>query len=130
MVPEEVSFGTFLSSGLDSSIVSTVISREFPEKHFDTFCVEFPDITDPYHGVADESILAREYSGLLGTRHHTIKADSKALLSVLDDFVKFSDSPFSVSSGLGVMLVAEKAKELGLRVLLSGDGADELYGGY
>ena len=130
MVPEEVPFGAFLSSGLDSSIVSTVISREFPEKQFETFCVEFPDVADPYHRFADESILAKEYSELLGTSHHTIKADSKSLLSALDDFVKFSDSPFAVSSGLGVMLVAEKAKELGLRVLLSGDGADELYGGY
>ena len=130
MVPEEVPFGTFLSSGLDSSIVSTVISNEFPEKKFDTFCVEFPEVVDPYHGFANESTLAKEYAELLGTSHHTIKADSKSLLSALDDFVKFSDSPFAVSSGLGVLLVAKKAKELGLRVLLSGDGADELYGGY
>lgn len=130
MVPKEVPFGTFLSSGLDSSIVSTLIAKNEKKSNFDTFCVEFPNIHDPYHGLANESDLALEYAKALGTAHHTIKADAKSLLEMLDDFVKYADSPFAVSSGIGVMLVAKKAKMLGLKVLLSGDGADELYGGY
>jgi asparagine synthase (glutamine-hydrolysing) len=130
MIPREVPFGAFLSSGLDSSIISTIIAEKQPRNSFDTFCIEFPDLVDPYHGFANESDLAFQYAQLLGSRHHTIKADSKSFLALLNDFVKFADSPFAVSSGLGVMMVAREAQSLGLKVLLSGDGADELYGGY
>lgn len=130
MMPTEVPFGTFLSSGLDSSIVSTVAFKKSKEKCLNTFCVQFPDLSDPYHGFSNESSLAAEYANHLGTNHHNVIADASTVLSALDDFVRLSDSPFAVSSGLGVFLVSKKAKELGLKVLLSGDGADELYGGY
>ena len=130
MIPAEVPFGTFLSSGLDSSIVSTVAFKKSKDKSLNTFCVQFPDLSDPYHGFSNESTLAAECANHLGTNHHTVIADASTVLRALDDFVQISDSPFAVSSGLGVFLVSKKAKELGLKVLLSGDGADELYGGY
>lgn len=130
MIPSEVPFGTFLSSGLDSSIISTLALQHSKNRELHTFCVRFPNLSDPYHGFSDESDFAAEYAEMLGTTHHTINADSKTILDSLDDFVQLSDSPFAVSSGLGVFLVSKMARELGLKVLLSGDGADELYGGY
>ena len=50
--------------------------------------------------------------------------------NLLDKFVHHGDQPFAVSSGLGILAVAEAAHEAGIKVLLSGDGADECFGGY
>ena len=50
--------------------------------------------------------------------------------SLLGDFCTYADQPFGVSSGLGVMAVSKAAHAAGVKVLLTGDGADETLGGY
>jgi asparagine synthase (glutamine-hydrolysing) len=120
--------GSFLSSGLDSSIISTIAVKKL--KKLDTFTVGFENIDDPYHGKSDESVYASEYAKKIGSNHHTILVTGKKYLDDLDDFVKFGDQPWGVSSGLGVMAVAKAARELGIKVLLTGDAADECFGGY
>jgi asparagine synthase (glutamine-hydrolysing) len=124
----DVPIGSFLSGGLDSSIISTIAARELPT--LDTFTVSFGDIVDPYHGHADESKAAAETAKLIGSNHHTIRVTADSLRSSLDDFCKFGDLPFAVSSGLGVLAVSKAAHDMGIKVLLTGDGADECFGGY
>lgn len=124
----EVKVGCFLSGGLDSSIVTTLAAREIP--NLTTFSVGFENLSDPYHGFSDESSLAADYASQLKTQHHTIKVDAKIFRNLLDEFTYYGDQPFSVSSGLGILAIAKHAKELGIKVLLSGDGADECFGGY
>ena len=124
----DVPVGSFLSGGLDSSIVATVASRELPS--LDTFTIEFEDIDDPYHGKANESLAARETSEFIGSNHHNVPVTSEDFRSSLEDFVKYGDLPFSVSSGLGIMAVSKAARDKGIKVLLTGDGADECFGGY
>jgi asparagine synthase (glutamine-hydrolysing) len=50
--------------------------------------------------------------------------------NLLDDFIKKAGQPFAVSSGLGILAISQSARQNGIKVLLSGDGADELFGGY
>ena len=124
----DVPVGSFLSGGLDSSIISAIASREL--KTLDTFTVSFENIRDPYHGHADESEAALLTAAILGTNHHTVSVTADSMRADLDDFVKFGDLPFGVSSGLGILAISKAAKEAGIKVLLSGDGADECFGGY
>ena len=124
----DVSIGSFLSGGLDSSIVTT-IAREHVDD-LDTFTIRFEDVEDPYHGRADESNEAKRYAGKLETNHHTIPVCAETFSDQLETFCEYGDQPFAVSSGLGLLLIAKAAREAGIKVLLSGDGADELFGGY
>ncbi len=124
----DVPVGSFLSGGLDSSIVAALATRELGS--IDTFSVGFDLMSDPYHGTSDESELAANYAKKLGSRHHTIRVTAASFREDLDQFVHFADQPFGVSSGLGVMTVARAARDEGIKVLLSGDCADECFGGY
>lgn len=124
----DVPLGSFLSGGLDSSIVATIARRNLDR--LDTFTIGFEDVDDPYHGRADESQDAREYAKVLGTNHHEIRVTGQTFQDALDTFCEFGDQPFAVSSGLGLLTIAKAAREAGIKVLLSGDGADEVFGGY
>lgn len=124
----DVPVGSFLSGGLDSSIVATVAARE--KGQIDTFSIGFEKLADPYHGMADESDQAAETARLIGSRHHAIHVTGKDFLDQLDTFIAHAGQPYSVSSGLGILVIARAAREAGIKVLLSGDGADECFGGY
>lgn len=124
----DVPIGCFLSGGLDSSIVATLAAKNL--RALDTFTISFENVHDPYHGTADESPYAAFYAKKLGSRHHEIKLGAEDFYK---DFLRLcvsADQPFSVSSGLGIMAIARAAKEAGIKVLLSGDCADECFGGY
>ena len=124
----DVPMGSFLSSGLDSSIVATLASKKLPE--LTTFCIAFEDVADPYHGRVDESAAAQELADILGTDHHNIHVTANEFYRDLSVFCKYGDQPFAVSSGLGILSIARAASKHGIKVLLSGDGADECFGGY
>lgn len=120
--------GAFLSGGLDSSIVVGLASQQI--ENLKTFNVAFSDGYDPYCGFTDESAFAREVAKTFKTEHYEIRVDSKSYQAYLMDFVANMDEPFGAISGIGIGMIARKARELGIKVLLSGDGADEMFGGY
>ncbi|MCK6417787.1 MAG: asparagine synthetase B family protein, partial [Alphaproteobacteria bacterium] len=125
----DVPVGAFLSSGLDSSIVCTLARQRLTD--LTTFSIGFmPDAVDPYEGHADESAEAEAYARHLGTKHHVIRVRGADFKQDLSLFCQRAGQPYAVSSGLGVMAVAREARKRGIKVLLSGDGADELFGGY
>ncbi|WP_461209869.1 asparagine synthase (glutamine-hydrolyzing) [Desulfocurvus sp. DL9XJH121] len=124
----DVPVGCFLSGGLDSSIVSTLAARSLGQ--LDTFSIGFEDLDDPYGGSQDESSYARLVSQAIGSRHHEIRVTAKDFDELLETFCVAGDQPFAVSSGLGILAVAQRARQEGIKVLLSGDGADECFGGY
>jgi asparagine synthase (glutamine-hydrolysing) len=124
----DVPVGSFLSGGLDSSIVATIAAKSLPS--LDTFSVGFDDLADPYHGWADESEVAAATARTIGTRHHSIRVTAQSFRDELGRFCTHGDQPFAVSSGLGILAVAKEARQSGIKVLLSGDGADEAFGGY
>lgn len=124
----DVPVGSFLSGGLDSSIVATIAARELDS--LDTFSVGFENVLDPYHGHADESAAAAATASIIRSRHHTVRVTARAFRAELETFCRHGDQPFAVSSGLGILAVAKAAHDAGIKVLLSGDGADEAFGGY
>ncbi|MGE4157469.1 MAG: asparagine synthase (glutamine-hydrolyzing) [Planctomycetota bacterium] len=124
----DVPVGAFLSSGLDSSIICTLASKVRPDLH--TFTIAFEDVSDPHHGKANEAPEAEATAKALGTRHTTVKVEAGDFRRLLPDFVRRMGQPNAVSSGLGVLAVSEQARAHGVKVLLTGDGADEAFGGY
>ena len=124
----DVPVGSFLSGGLDSSIVATIAARELDA--LDTFSVGFDDLEDPYHGRSDESEEAALTARRIGSRHHSVRVTAQTFRGELDTFCRHAEQPFAVSSGFGILAVAKAARESGIKVLLSGDGADECFGGY
>ena len=124
----DVPVGGFLSGGLDSSIIASVASSQIDD--YRTYTVSFGSSSDPYHGKSDESSDAAEFASQLKTNHSTINVDSFSFLKRLDQLTIASGQPYAVSSALGILEVATQARADGVKVLLSGDGADEVFGGY
>ncbi len=124
----DVPIGCFLSGGLDSTIVS-IIASERVEK-LSTFNIAFENITDPYHGMADESEDAESTAKKINSQHHKIFVNEDIFYESLQEFSYYGDQPFAVSSGMGIYIISKEAKKNGVKVLLSGDGADECFGGY
>jgi asparagine synthase (glutamine-hydrolysing) len=125
----EVPLGSFLSGGLDSSIVTALLRQQRHDVER-AFSVQLPPFHDLQHGYVDESLQARDLATKLNLPVTIVEISHERARDLLPDFVRAGDSPNAVSSGLGVMAVAEAALDLGIKVLLSGDCADELFGGY
>ncbi|CAN5338179.1 asparagine synthase (glutamine-hydrolyzing) [soil metagenome] len=118
----DVSLGSFLSGGLDSSIITALASRE--KDNLQTFSIGFAD--EPYF---DETEYAKLVSKHLGTKHHVFSLSNTDLLESLHSFFENLDEPFADSSALAVNILARETRKH-VTVALSGDGADELFGGY
>ncbi len=117
----DVPIGAFLSGGLDSSIVSGVMSK-ISKDTVNTYTIGFAE--DKY----DESAFARKVAGHFGTRHHERKVRPDDF-QALERLVRNSGEPFSDSSILPTFLLSRFTREKAT-VALSGDGADELFAGY
>lgn len=118
----DVPTGSFLSGGIDSTLISAM-ANEIKPGGIDTFSIGFEI---PKY---DESPYARESAKYLGTKHHEMIMSEKQLLEVLTDLPKYYDEPFADSSQLPTMLVSQFAKK-NITVALSGDGGDEFFCGY
>lgn len=118
----DVPLGAFLSGGLDSSIVSALAARHHPCLH--TFSIGYTD--DPYF---DESAHAQAVADHIGSTHHAFRLSTADLAEGYTRFLDAVDRPFADSSALAAFLLAERTRRH-VAVALSGDGADELFGGY
>ena len=117
----DVPLGVFLSGGLDSSIVALEAAAHVGAD-LRTFTVSMDDRT------LDESAVARRTAAQLGVRHEVLPLSldvREAVLAVVDQY----DQPFADSSAIPSMGVARLAREH-VKVVLNGDGGDELFGGY
>ncbi|HEY6162906.1 MAG TPA: asparagine synthase (glutamine-hydrolyzing) [Bacteroidia bacterium] len=118
----DVPLGCFLSGGLDSSIVSLLASRY--AKGLKTFSVGFHE--ERYF---DETPYAQLLAKKIGSEHHVFSIGNKELFDELENVLASLDEPFADSSALAVGLLSKKTRRE-VKVALSGDGADELFGGY
>ena len=120
----DVELGTITSGGLDSSLVSAVAGRLI-DAPLDTFCVGF---ADPRF---DERPFARDVSNHIRSRHHEIVVSADDIDRELDRLTWAHDEPLTHPNSIPMHLVFRQAKEhAGVTVLLSGEGADEVFGGY
>ncbi len=117
----DVPFGAFLSGGVDSSLVVSYMSKIMKEP-VKTFSIGFADKQ------FDESVYAREVATKLKTDHHHQVVAPNAL-KILPDLVKHFGEPFGDSSAIPTFFVSQMASR-SVKMVLSGDGGDELSGGY
>jgi asparagine synthase (glutamine-hydrolysing) len=116
----DVPVGLFLSGGLDSGAIATLAGRA--EKGIQSFTLTFPDT--PY----DEGPLARVVAQCTGTKHTEVPLHGKDMLARMDEAVASLDQP--TMDGINTYFVSWAAREVGLKVALSGLGGDELFAGY
>lgn len=117
----DVPVGTFLSGGIDSSLITALAQAERNEP-IETFSIGFP-VKD-----FDETPFAREVAEHLGTNHHEFEVTPDAV-GVIDKLVWYFDEPFGDSSAIPTWYLSELTKRH-VTVALSGDGGDELFAGY
>ena len=118
----DVPLGVFLSGGIDSSMIASMM-QSISDKPIDTFSIGF------HEKEYDESSYAYSISKFLNTHHHELIIDSKMSLDIIPDLPNIYDEPFADASGLPTYLLSKMTRDK-VTVSLSGDGADELFGGY
>ncbi len=118
----DVPLGSFLSGGIDSSVIAALAARHKPDLH--TFSIGYRD-----EKFFDETAYAREVSKKIGTSHHVFELSNRDLFDHLYQVLDYTDEPFADSSALAVYILSKETRKHAT-VALSGDGADELFAGY
>lgn len=119
----DVSVGAFTSGGLDSSLITVMAARALGAERLTTFSARFTAAS------YDESAWARRCAQIAGTHHIEVLCGDEELRGALQEIGERSAEPISDPAVLPTFLVAKAAREH-VRVVLSGEGADELFGGY
>ena len=117
----DVPVGAFLSGGIDSSIITTLMQEIRGDKRIKTFTVGFNTLT--------EAKEASETASFLGTDHTELTIGPDEYFGALKKAVYHFDEPVADPSALGIYFLAEEARKH-VKVVLSGEGSDELFGGY
>jgi asparagine synthase (glutamine-hydrolysing) len=119
----DVPMGTFLSGGVDSSLVTSLAARALPPQALTTYTLSFPG-----ESALDETEWASRTASHLGVRHIPVRFTAD-FLRALPRHLAMYDEPFAISSALGISRIAEVAAPT-TRVVLTGDGGDEIFAGY
>ncbi|MFN9502663.1 MAG: asparagine synthase (glutamine-hydrolyzing) [Chryseotalea sp.] len=118
----DVPIGCFLSGGIDSSIITGLAARHKSNLH--TFSIGFAD-----ESFFDETHYAKLVAKHFGTEHTVFSLNNQDLFEHIFDALDYLDEPFADSSALNVFILSKETRKHAT-VALSGDGADELLGGY
>jgi asparagine synthase (glutamine-hydrolysing) len=118
----DVPVGTFLSGGIDSSIITFLAHKFNPD--ITAYTISFPDL--PYY---DESIIASKFAIDNNISHNIIPIEEKNLVNSINNAINYIDEPYADSSAIALYTLVNAVKPF-VKVVLSGDGADELFGGY
>jgi asparagine synthase (glutamine-hydrolysing) len=120
----EVPVGFYLSGGLDSSLLAALIREESPTLRRHSFSIGFPE------AALDERPYQRRMVERVNSIHHEILFETSEIESSLRAMVRHAETPLKESYNACSLALSRRASELGVKVVLSGEGADELFGGY
>ncbi len=123
----DVPVSSFLSGGLDSSIVSVLAKRSNPA--LDAYTITFRPQDHRLEAMPDDAVYARKVAAQFGIELHEIEA-SPDIVGLLPRIVDILDEPVGDPAAINTLLMCEAARDAGVKVMLSGMGADELFGGY
>ncbi|MBU6247157.1 MAG: asparagine synthase (glutamine-hydrolyzing) [Xanthomonadaceae bacterium] len=119
----DVAVGAYLSGGLDSSAVVALV-RHFTTNPLRTFSVAFEDAE------FDESGFQARVVSHLETEHTTLHCTRRDIGEAFPRLIEHAESPLLRTAGVPLMLLAAHVHDRGFRVVLTGEGADEVFGGY
>lgn len=123
IVSSDVPVGIFLSGGLDSSVIAYA-AIEIGHKNFHTFSVGFEDDRGE-----NELKYAKEMSTYINTNHHEVVVTKKDFLDFLPKLPYYTDEPYADLTAIPLYFLSKEAVKY-VKVILSGEGADELFAGY
>jgi asparagine synthase (glutamine-hydrolysing) len=123
----DVPVSSFLSGGLDSSII-TVLAHQMA-REIDAYTITFRPQDRRLEAMPDDAVYARKVAARFGVELHEIEI-SPDIVSLLPDIVDLLDEPIGDPAAINTLLMCEAARDRGVKVILSGMGADELFAGY
>lgn len=120
----DVPVAAYLSGGLDSSITTFFIKKVHPNNHLRTFSIGFEDKD------FDESNFQKLAVDFFKTQHSSVTCDAKEISKYFKDVVWHSEAPLLRTSPIPMSILAKSVKSHNIKVVITGEGADELFGGY
>jgi asparagine synthase (glutamine-hydrolysing) len=123
----DVPVASFLSGGLDSSLITAMAATRNPS--IEAYTITFRPEDQRLEAMPDDAVYARKMAAHLGIRLHEIEI-SPDVVDMLPRVVDVLDEPIGDPAAINTILMCQAARDAGVKVLLSGMGADELFGGY
>jgi len=128
----DIPVGAYLSGGLDSSLLTALMVEERARMGVDpptTFSIRFRGVDDVEQGF-DEGAAQHAVAQALGTNHREITVGPDRLVETLERTLDHAETPLLRAGPIPMLLLSEFVRDQGMRVVLTGEGADELFGGY
>lgn len=119
----DVPVGAYLSGGIDSTFTTSLIAG-IAEDRLRTFSVAFADSD------FDETFYQKEASDFLGTRHSTVQCSSDDIARIFPDVIWHTEQPILRTAPAPLYLLSKLVRQSGFKVVLTGEGSDEILGGY
>ncbi len=123
MLRADVPVGSYLSGGLDSSLVAA-LGRRFAGDCFQTFSLRFEDAE------YDETEYQRLMVDLLGSEHHEVVISRRDIANAFPDVIYHTERPILRTGPAPLFLLSRLVRDHGIKVVLTGEGADEMFAGY
>lgn len=123
MLRSDVPVGSYLSGGLDSSLIAAM-GKQFAGEALQTFSLRFQDAE------FDETDFQRLMVQQLGSRHNEVLVTRQAIADIFPDVVRHTERPLLRTAPAPMFLLSRLVRSKGIRVVLTGEGADEMFAGY
>ncbi len=119
----DVPVGAYLSGGLDSSAIAALV-KEFTPNRLESFSIAFGDTA------FDESNYQKQMAAQLGTNHHSVQCSYADIAEVFPDVIWHTERPILRTAPAPMYLLSRLVNDTGFKVVLTGEGSDEIFGGY
>ncbi|MFB9270029.1 asparagine synthase (glutamine-hydrolyzing) [Bradyrhizobium erythrophlei] len=123
VVRSDVAVGSYLSGGLDSSLVAAM-GRRFAGERFQTFSLRFSDAE------YDETDFQRLLARAIDSEHHEVEVTRRDIAEVFPDVIWHTERPILRTAPAPLFLLSRLVRSHGIKVVLTGEGADEVFAGY